>query len=167
MANYTPIFSQIVDSSLWKEEKHVRLLFITMLVCRDFDHVCRVPDHRLPEKAKLDDKEVVQALKVLASPDRKCEIPQPFEGRRIQKVDGGWLILNGEHYQKMMQIYNKRVRWARNKKAQRARKKPVGVTAKEAAFVSAAERGDEAACDRIAEPKCAPVPDGEITKEQL
>jgi len=151
MANYTPIFSQIVDSSLWKEEKHVRLLFITMLVCRDFDHVCRVPDHHLPEKAKLDDKEVVQALKVLASPDRKCEIPQPFEGRRIQKVEGGWLILNGEHYQKMMQLYNKRVRWARNKKAQREKEKHI--------VKAAGSLAEQSQVQRYA--------DGEITKDQL
>lgn len=151
--NYTPLFSQIIDSSLWKEGVNVRVLFITMLASQDSDHVVRVPDHHLPGRANLSEKEVWEGLKVLKSADRKSLFPQPFDGRRIEKVDGGWLILNGEHYQEMMRKANKRAKWARNKRVQRARAAGRPLPG-EAGYVEALKRGaSEEELDRLSEPE--------------
>ena len=125
MNNYTPLFGQIVDSSLWEESLAVRILFVTMLAVQDWDHVVRVPDHHLKRKANITDEELLGGLSVLSSPDTKSSIPQPFEGRRIQRVNDGWLLLNGEKYQEMMRESNQRAKWARQKREQRMREKIV------------------------------------------
>jgi hypothetical protein len=121
MNNYAPLFSHVVDSSLWDEEAHVTKVFLTMLALKDWDHVVRWSAHHLSNKAKVGDALFLKAIKVLESPDKKSKIPQEFEGRRIKKVEDGWLILNGEKYQQEMKRANDRARWARNKREQRAR----------------------------------------------
>lgn len=123
MIGYTPLFSSVVDSSLWEEPLHVRVLFLTMLSVKDWDHVVRVSDHHLRRKANLSsDKELLDGLRILSSPDKRTQIEQPFNGRRIEKVEDGWLILNGEKYQAIMKRINLQSKWARNKREQRARK---------------------------------------------
>jgi len=121
MNNYAPLFSHVVDSSLWDEEAHVTKVFLTMLALKDWDHVVRWSAHHLSRKAKVGDENFLKAIKVLEAPDKKTKIPQEFEGRRIKKVEDGWLILNGEKYQQEMKRANDRARWARNKREQRAR----------------------------------------------
>ena len=61
--------------------------------------------------------EVLDALKILSSPDTKRVSPQPHDGRRIQAVENGWLILNGEFYRAMVRKEMKR---QRNMRAQQA-----------------------------------------------
>ncbi len=39
---------------------------------------------------------------MLAAPDRKRLEKQEFEGRRIKRVEDGWLVLNGEKYRRMV-----------------------------------------------------------------
>ncbi len=89
MDRYAPLFSMIVESSLWDEEDYVVKVFLTMLALKDCDHVVRSNAYRLSRLARKTEKEVLSALKVLSNPDKKREEPQEFEGRRIEKVDGG------------------------------------------------------------------------------
>jgi len=109
MNTWAPIWSQIVDSSLWEEKLEVRVLFLTMLSNKDIrDHVVRMPLRRLCKKANLhsDPMEnarlVKESLQVLLSPDSKSVDEQPYEGRRLLEVEGGWLVINGEFYQREM-----------------------------------------------------------------
>ncbi len=80
-----------------------------MLAKKDRDNVCRGSAFNIASWSKKTEAEVLEALKVLASPDTKRLEPQPFDGRRIEKVDDGWLILNGETYQKLMKDANRRI----------------------------------------------------------
>ncbi len=120
---YVPIFSKIVDSSLWDEEDWVVKIFLTMLAKKDGDHVVRGSAYNIACWAKKTEKEVLAALKILSSPDRKRIEKQPYEGRRIQKVPDGWLMLNGEVYKKMAQQVAERARKARWAKENRAKEK--------------------------------------------
>jgi hypothetical protein len=110
MERYTPIFSRIVDSSLWIEQDYVVKIFLTMLAKKDSDEIVRGSAFNIASWAKKSEQEVLDALKILSSPDTKRLEPQPFEGRRIEKVEDGWLLLNGEKYQKEMQKINARRR---------------------------------------------------------
>jgi hypothetical protein len=108
MNSWAPIWSMIVDSSLWDEPYHVRLLFITMLALKDADNIVRYDGYLLGKKAHITPEECLEAMSVLSSPDTKrqafeCLEKQEFDGRRIEKVDGGWLILNGPKYRSMIQ----------------------------------------------------------------
>lgn len=121
MQSYAPLFSQIVDSSLWKESDVVCKIFVTMLALKDWDHIYRGTAFNLAQRAHKTEQEVIESLKVLSSPDKRRIEPQPFGGRRIEKVEDGWLILNGEKYQKIMQKLNQQSKWAKQKREQRAK----------------------------------------------
>mgnify|MGYP001614271764 CR=1 FL=1 len=157
MITWAPLFSKIVDSSLWCEPDFVVKVFITLLAKKDADHVVRGSAFNIACWAKKTEAEVLAALKVLAAPDKKRLEPQLFEGRRIEKVEGGWLVLNGQAYQDLMRGVNRR-EYKRVKQAEyrvkRVRKKTeagLNHEASERSFVRAVEAGDERRADDIAD----------------
>lgn len=114
-----PLFGKIVDSSVWDEPDYVRIIFVTMLAKKDKDHVVRATAYMIGKWARKDESEVLEALKILGSPDRRRKEPQPHEGRRIERVEDGWLILNAEKYDKLMRKENRReyqAEWMRQKR---------------------------------------------------
>lgn len=121
----------IVDSSLWSEPDYVCKVFVTMLALKDSDDVCRYNAYQLAQRSHKKEDEVLDALKILASPDKRRIEPQEHEGRRIKPVEDGWLILNGVKYREMVQVEMRRARWRRGKAAQRKKflsefRRPVG-----------------------------------------
>jgi len=108
MNRYSPLWSQIVDSSLWCEPDYVVKVFLTMIAKKDLDDVVRGTAFNIAQWAKKTEKETLEALKILSSPDTKRIEPQQFEGRRIERVQGGWLVLNGAHYREMMSLATRR-----------------------------------------------------------
>lgn len=122
MKSWTPLWSMIVDSSVWLEKDHVRIVWITMLAMKDSDDVCRVTAFQLAQRAHKTEREVLDALRILSLPDEIREEKQEYEGRRIRQVEDGWLILNGAKYREMMQKEMERARWRRAQAAQRRKK---------------------------------------------
>lgn len=127
MQSYAPLFGEVVDSSLWKEPEHVRVVFMTLLAMKDWDHVVRMPLHKIGNKANVGDGKFLDAMKILSEPDRFTTIPQPHEGRRIKEVEGGWLVLNGDHYQELMRKLNRRANAAKRKREQRDRERAAAI----------------------------------------
>lgn len=123
MNTWTPLFSKIVDSSIWTEPDYVCKVFITMMALKDADQVVRFNAFGLAQRAHKTEEEVLKALKVLSSPDKKRLEPQPHEGRRIQKVEGGWLILNGQAYEDLMRSINRKSYKAAKEAEYRRRRK--------------------------------------------
>lgn len=125
MNGWTPIFDIIVDSSLWLEPDYVIKVYLTMLAKKDRWHLVHASAFNIAQWAKKTEAEVLDALKILASPDTKRIEPQEFDGRRIEKqADGSWLILNGEKYRKMVQeVKNRdyRTQWQRDARAKEAK----------------------------------------------
>jgi hypothetical protein len=103
----------IVDSSVWGEPDFVCKIFITMLALKDSDDVCRCNAYQLAQRARKSEVEVLEALRVLSSPDTRRVEKQQFEGRRIEAVEDGWLILNGPKYREMVQDEMRKARWRR------------------------------------------------------
>lgn len=128
---YAPLFEEIVDSSLWEEPDVVIKVFLTMLAKKNWKHEVMGDAYRISKWARKEELETVAALKVLERPDTKRKIKQEFDGRRIQKIDGGWLILNGEKYQKEMAKVNRRVYQRKWKQEKALAKNPTPVTEKE------------------------------------
>jgi len=124
MNSFVPIFSKMVDSSVWEEPYNVRILWTTMLALKDSDHVVRYNPFMLRKRANMEsEQEVMDCLAVLMAPDLKRLEPQPHQGRRIEKVDDGYLILNGQLYEDMMREISRKVYKARKEREYRDKKR--------------------------------------------
>lgn len=146
MNYWVPVFSKIVDSSLWREDDAVVKVFLTMLAKKDMDHIVRANAFMIGEWAKKTEAETIKALAVLSKPDTKRLEKQPFDGRRIEKVSEGWLVLNGQFYKDMMQKAKRREYKADWQADYRKKGKP---SDREKRYVKAVENGDEAKAERI------------------
>jgi hypothetical protein len=120
--SWTPLFSSIVTSTLWDESKEVRLLFVTMLGLKNKDGIVVATLSGLKRLSNLTLEETKEALKVLESPDTKTDEIQEFEGRRVEKCDRGWRILNHEKYRDLVQGIKRKAYQARWQKGYRERK---------------------------------------------
>lgn len=120
--HYTKLWGQILESTLWHNDRDVILLWIVMLAKKDKDHVVSTPIPTLAEKAKITCERCEECLAILAAPD-KYSSSKEYEGRRIQKVEAGWLILNGRKYQDLHRQEQRREAVAKANRAYRERKK--------------------------------------------
>lgn len=104
---YTKLFSSIVASTIWREDDKTRLVWITMLAMKNERHIVEASLPGLADLARVTIKECEAAIGKLESKD-KYSRNQQHGGRRIEKVEGGWMILNGEYYRHQMSLEDKR-----------------------------------------------------------
>lgn len=160
------MWSSILNSTVWAESKEVRLLWITMLAMKDQDGLVESSLVGLAKQAGLSFEETKEAIVVLESPDQRSEIHQEYDGRRVKRVEGGWLVLNHLKYRDEIAKLRERQRKAEYQRNWRARQKLVKGAGKpgpgEMAGVAAMERGDEAGADRIIEETLPEVVRGRV-----
>lgn len=119
MIGWTPLWSSIVDSSVWGEDKDVKILWITMLAKRDKHGMVEMSLPGLARAAVLTLEECRKAIAVLLAPDPHSRTTSN-EGRRIEAVEGGWFILNHLQYRNITKKLIQReqqAEWMRNKRA--------------------------------------------------
>jgi hypothetical protein len=87
----------IIDSSIWAEPPEVRVVWITMLAKADADGYVASSMSGLQRASNVSKEHTENAVRILEAPDADSRTPDN-EGRRIEKVDGGWLILNYRKY---------------------------------------------------------------------
>src|SRR5947208_2024472 len=97
VSGFTKLFSSLIFSTVWREEMHVKVVWITMLAManRHGDVLASVPG--LADAARVSLRQCREALTKLAAPDPDSRT-KTHEGRRIADVDGGWRLLNYEKY---------------------------------------------------------------------
>lgn len=100
-AGFTKLFSTIVTSTIWQENKETKILWITMLALANRYGEVGAAEPGLAHSAGLTLDETLKSLKKLESPDPYSR-NQGHEGRRIAKIEGGWQILNYTFYRKKM-----------------------------------------------------------------
>jgi hypothetical protein len=149
MNTWAPLCNGLVDSSIWEEPDHVFRVFMAMMSLKDADHVVRYDGYKLAKRIHMREEmdKVLDALKILSSPDNKRP-GQEFDGRRIEAVEDGWLLLNGEKYRELAKNEMRKVRQRKAAKAYRDRKKQKqkGPIAGETTYVKIfEEEGEEAA----------------------
>jgi hypothetical protein len=94
---FCKLVSSITESSLWSEEYSTRLLFISMLARADAMGFVEASIPGLARLSNITAPETRAGIARLEAPDQDSKDPEN-EGRRIAKVDGGWVILNYEKY---------------------------------------------------------------------
>jgi hypothetical protein len=100
MSGFVKLYGSITTSSVWSESKETRLLWITMLAMADGDGKVDASVPGLARTANISLGECESALAVLQGPDPYSRTKE-LDGRRIDPVDGGWLILNHQKYRDM------------------------------------------------------------------
>lgn len=97
LMGFTKLFSSIVSSTVWNEDDSTRLLWVTMLAISDRDGLVEASVPGLAHQARISVEKTREGLKRLLAPDPDSRTPDN-EGRRVEKVKGGWRILNYEMY---------------------------------------------------------------------
>ena len=101
MNGYTKLFATILDSTIWMEPNEVRILWITMLAMCDRSGEVAASVPGLAARARITLEQCQDALNRLMTPDPFSRTPD-HEGRRIEKIDGGWRLLNHAKYRHKM-----------------------------------------------------------------
>ena len=97
---YVKLFGSILKSSVWDESPATRLVWITLLLLADEEGFAQGVERGLARQANVSPEECRAALEVLAAPDVDSQT-QDFGGRRIEKVEGGWMVLNYKKYREI------------------------------------------------------------------
>lgn len=90
--SWTPLHSSIVTSTIWREPHHVRIVWVTMLAMANRYGIFEGSVPGLADMARVTLEECLDALERLSSPD-KWSRTKEHDGRRIEAVDGGWILL--------------------------------------------------------------------------
>lgn len=99
---YNKLFTKILDSTIWLEPDATRLVWITFLAMMDEDgHVPLSSIGNVASRARVSIEDATQAIYTLEAPDKQ-DTSQEHEGRRIEKVPGGWVVLNAARYREIV-----------------------------------------------------------------
>ncbi len=99
---YNKLFTKILDSSIWLESTTTRIVWLTMIAMMDeagFVQLAAVGNVAARARVSLSAAET--AIKTLEAPDAASS-DQDHEGRRLERVPGGWLVLNAQKYRAMV-----------------------------------------------------------------
>lgn len=120
---YNKLFAKILDSSIWLEDDATRIVWITLLAAMDQDgYAAFSAVGNLANRARVTMEQAEEAVRVLESPDR-FNPNQAHEGRRIERVPGGFLVLKAQEYSaivrrvELLALNRERVRRHRAQKA--------------------------------------------------
>lgn len=95
---YNKLFTKILDSTIWLAPSDHRIVWITLIAAMDQDGLAEFGSiENLAARARVKLDVAQKAIKDFEAPD-KHDRTQEFEGRRIERVPGGWLVLNAVKY---------------------------------------------------------------------
>ena len=123
MAGFTKLFSTLITSTLWQEDDHTRIVWITMLALTDHNGYVAASMPGLAHAARVTHEQCEAALALMVRPDPHSRT-KDNEGRRLEEVDGGWQLLNYEKYRAMGRAEDRRGYFAARQRKIRAKAKP-------------------------------------------
>jgi hypothetical protein len=149
MSGYTKLFSSILDSTVWQEDKDTKLVWVTMLAMKNRHQIVEASVPGLAKRAGVSINECQASLEKLKAPDPFSRTKEN-DGRRIEDVEGGWRILNGEKYRDKMSPDELRAYKAAKQREYRAAKKTgPAPTLAEQVHEEATRNGDDHTAQRI------------------
>jgi hypothetical protein len=120
---YNKIFAKILDSSIWLEDDPTRIVWITFIAAMDetgFAPFAALGN--LASRAHVSLEAAKVAVGILESPDPESSDPEN-DGRRIEKIPGGWMILNAGKYREIVTRANSQEKNRERVRRFRAKKK--------------------------------------------
>ena len=98
--SYTKLFSSIVTSTIWTEDANTCKIWVTMLAIADKHGEVHASIPGLAQIAGMGIADAESAIHKFLSPDKYSRTSDD-EGRRIEPINGGWLLLNHAKYRAM------------------------------------------------------------------
>ncbi len=99
---YNKIFTKILDSSIWLEPDATRIVWLTCIAAMDEDGFCAFASPaNLAHRANVTLTAALAALETLEGPDANSS-DHDNEGRRLERVPGGWMVLNAAKYRELV-----------------------------------------------------------------
>ena len=122
------------------EPDHTRLVWITMLALADRFGFVSASVPGLASLARISKDKCEEALTTLSSPDSYSR-STAHEGRRIEKVEGGWNLLNYETYRRKLSAEERREYNAMKQREHREKVKQstMSMTNKQSVHIAEAE----------------------------
>jgi hypothetical protein len=95
---YNKLFTKILDSTIWLESDSTRLVWITFIAAMDEDGFVALSSvGNVAARARVSLEAAAAAILSLESPDAQDKT-QDHDGRRIERVPSGWMVLNAAKY---------------------------------------------------------------------
>lgn len=132
--HFVKIWDTILRSSVWDESPDVRVMWLTFLCLADQDGFVEGVESSMARAANLPRPQAREAIRVLEAPDLESK-SQEYAGRRIEKVEGGWMVLNYQRYRDLQTA--EQARDAARKRRERADKADVSGTSADPTSTSA------------------------------
>lgn len=110
---FTRLFQSILESSVWCEDSDTKVVWITLLAMADMKGCVFAAVPGLSKRAGVPLAKTREALELFQRPDpdsQDLERNPENEGRRIERISGGWRILNHEFYQKLASAEDRRLK---------------------------------------------------------
>jgi hypothetical protein len=99
---YNKLFTKILDSSIWLAPDPSRIVWITFLAAMDEDGFVQFASvANVAHRARVTPEQAQVALDAFESPDPDSG-DQDNEGRRVERVPGGWMVLNAKKYRDLV-----------------------------------------------------------------
>ncbi len=121
---FTKLWSETITSSIWAEDDQTRLVWITMLAVVGPDGIVRASVSGLAHIARVSKDACQKALDTLMNPDQESR-SMAHDGRRVERVDGGFRLLNYGVYREKRQQDERREYMTEYMRDFRARKQSV------------------------------------------
>jgi hypothetical protein len=117
VSGFAKLYSTILDSSLWVgTDPAVKVVWITMLAKADAYGVVQASVPGLAHAAVVSLEDAERALGIFLAPDEHSRT-EDHDGRRVEKIDGGWKLLNYQKYREMQTP--RQEQWARSQRERR------------------------------------------------
>ena len=98
---YNKLFTRILFSSVWTQPYAVRIVWVTFLAAMDEDGIVHLATTRnVAALAQVTEEEAQAAVAVLEGPD-PSSTNTTDEGRRVERIPGGWVVLNAKVYREI------------------------------------------------------------------
>lgn len=102
MPVYNKLFTKILDSSIWLASDATRIVWITMIAAMDEDGFCQFATvENLAARARVALDAAKKAVNQLESPEPSTANDHD-DGTRIERVPGGWIVINAKKYREMV-----------------------------------------------------------------
>ena len=117
---FTKLFRSIVASSIWDTDAETSKVWVTLLALADQDGIVEAAEPGLATLSRVPLDKTLAALEAFSAPDPYSR-SRDHDGRRVERIDGGFRLLNYRKYRDKRDPERRRQQNRQAKRRERAR----------------------------------------------